>query len=304
MKSDFTYIKMLIWATIISALFINCEGKKIVNDPYTEEIEEWRKNRESRLLEPDGWLSLVGLHWLEEGENKFGSDKSNDIVFIDKAPAFIGSFILEDSIVSISIKDDVEVLLDSVSVKEAEMSSDNTGNPSIFTTGSLSWYLIKRAGERYGIRVKDAESELIRNFEGLEYYPIDPAWKIEADFMEYNPPKKVLIPNIIGTSEEIDSPGKLVFTIDGNEFSLDVQDSGRRFFVIFADQTNGEETYGAGRFITVDKPDSTGKTFIDFNLAYNPPCIFTKYATCPLPPKDNMLKVEIKAGEKNYGEGH
>ncbi len=302
MSSKYKIIAATLTLIFTAGLFSGCSKK--ADDAYTKEVKEWRKNRAERLLTPGGWLSLVGLHWLQDGENTFGSDDSNDIVFIEKAPAFIGSFNKDGGSVTIKINADVDVYVDSVSVKDTVMMNDISGSPTVFKYGSLSWYLIERAGDKFGIRVKDSESELIKNFEGIESYPVDSTWKIEAEYVQYDPPKKIVIPNIIGTSEEVDCPGKLIFKIDGKEYSLDVQDSGRRFFIVFGDETNGEETYGAGRFITVDKPDSTGKTFIDFNISYNPPCIFTKYATCPLPSKDNILRTKITAGEKNYGAGH
>ncbi|MCX8009993.1 MAG: DUF1684 domain-containing protein, partial [Ignavibacteria bacterium] len=153
-------------------------------------------------------------------------------------------------------------------------------------------------------RLRDLEAPLVKNFKGIETYPIDKNWKIESQFIPYTSPKPIQIPTVIGTIEEDTARGYLAFQIDGEEFRLDPTSEGEKLFVIFADETNGKETYGAGRFLYVDKPDSTGKTYIDFNKSYNPPCAFTKYATCPLPPKQNRLKIKITAGEKNFEGGH
>jgi uncharacterized protein (DUF1684 family) len=293
---------MFLLLSVLVTLSITSCNKKVEDPNYVKEIISWHEKRIENLTNPTSWLSLVGLHWLKQGENTFGSDRSNDLVFTKKAPPFAGSFFLNDSIVTIKVKDGVEIMVDSTAIDEMVLLNDISGTPTLMTYGTLSWYVIKRSGNRYGIRVKDSQNDLLVNFEGIDTFPISKDWRIEASFEEYNPPKTVLIPNIIGGADEDISPGKLTFKVNDKDYSLDMLDSGSRFFVIFADMTNGEETYGAGRFLSVEKPDSTGKTFIDFNKAYNPPCAFTKYATCPLPPKDNMLKVAIEAGEKSFGK--
>jgi uncharacterized protein (DUF1684 family) len=297
----------LIQSILISLFLFSCTPKLQEKGSldYLTGIKEWHKKRVENLKKDNGWLNLVGLYWLNQGENKFGSDKSNDLVFpIDKGELFMGSFFLRDSIVTVKINDGVEVFIENCKlVTEMELKHDQQKGTTILDHGSLRWNLIKR-GDRYGIRLRDLDAELVKSFPGIETYPINDDWRIEANFEEYNPPREIEIPNVLGTIEIEKSPGALVFEKDGNSYSLDVTDAGKSYFVIFADQTSGKETYGAGRFLSVDKPDSTGKIFIDFNRAYNPPCAFTKYATCPLPPKQNHLKLEITAGEKNFGEGH
>jgi uncharacterized protein (DUF1684 family) len=287
----------------ISFLLSGC-SPDVPDDEYTKEIKEWQKRRVEGLKRTDGWFTLAGLFWLKEGENTFGSDKSNDIIFPEGTPAFIGKTILDGENVNTIINDDVQVFHDSVEVKEISMKNDTQGQPTILTHGSFSWYAILRDGNRYGIRLKDSEHQALKDFEGIDTYPIDKDWRIEARYEPYDPPKIIVIPNITGTSAEDSSKGALVFNIDDKEYRLDALGSGERFFIIFADETNGDETYGAGRFMSVARPDSTGKTYIDFNRAYNPPCAFSKYATCPLPPKDNYLRVAVTAGEKNYGDAH
>ncbi len=176
-----------------------------------------------------------------------------------------------------------------------------------FFTGRLSWNVIKR-GDRYAIRLRDSAHPNRTNFKGIERYPVDPAWRVRAKFSAYEPAKKLKIVNVLGMVEEQPSPGALVFSLSGKEYRLDVLDEGAKipWFVIIADETSGEETYGGGRFLYVARADSSGETVIDFNKAYNPPCSFTPYATCPLPPEQNRLPLAVRAGEKRYkGEaGH
>ncbi|AFN73906.1 hypothetical protein MROS_0663 [Melioribacter roseus P3M-2] len=290
---------------LFSFMLFNCtDSLKEKGAPeYIDRIKEWRNKRIENLKKENGWLNLAGLYWLKEGKNSFGSDPSNDIVFPPEAPGFIGYFVLSDSTVTVKINDNIEVYENGIPVKEKLMRSDMDDSATVLQSGRFKWFVIKR-GNLYGIRLRDLESPLLRDFEGIETYPVNSDWRIEARFEPYNPPKKINIPTIIGTTEEEVSPGALVFEKEGNAYRLDAIDAGNRLFIVFADKTSGIETYGAGRFLYADKPDSTGTVIIDFNMAYNPPCAFTRYATCPLPPKQNYLNLRITAGEKNYGELH
>lgn len=270
---------------------------------YTDEVKKWHDERIKSLKKEDGWLSLSGLFWLKEGENSFGTASSNDIVFPhDMAPDFIGWFILDNGQVSVRIKSGIQVFHNDTLVTEMLLQSDEEGDPTKLTYGSLSWYVIKR-GSKFGIRLKDSENPKIVMFEGIERYPVSPEWNIKAEFLPYDPPKKVTLPTVLGTVSEEVCPGALEFRIDGQTYSMDPignLDDDEEFFILFADQTNGIETYGAGRYLLVKKPDEEGITYIDFNKAYNPPCAFTKFATCPLPPFQNRLPINITAGEKTY----
>ncbi len=270
---------------------------------YIAEIEQWHQKRIERLKNENGWLTLVGLHWLKEGENSFGSDKNNDIVFPENAPQNIGKIVLKDSVITLYVNEGVNVTTEGNVVKEIKLEEDLTGNPTVLDVGSFRWYIIKR-GDRYGIRLRDTEASILKEFKGINIYPINEDWRIEAAFIPYDPPKPILIPNILGTTEEDKSPGALSFTKDGKSYKLDAIESRNGFFIIFADETSGKETYGAGRFLYTDKPDTNNNVILDFNIAYNPPCVFTKYATCPLPPKQNYLHLKITAGEKMWGEKH
>lgn len=289
-------------------LFVNCEKTKLSAEDiqqYVDSVNVWHQQRIERLKKPDGWLSLIGLYRLMSGENTFGSDSGNAIVFPPKAPKSIGKFLVDGDEIRVHIKPGIQVLSQQKTVTELQLQSDVENSPTLLTLNSLSWYVIKR-GESYLVRLKDSESPLIRNFRGIERYPVDPRWRVKARFIPYQPSKKIPVPNVLGTVFMESSPGALIFKIKGKEFRLDpIAEAGaERYFVIFGDQTNGFETYGAGRFLYIDKPGTDEVTFIDFNKSYNPPCAFTPYATCPLPPSQNKLPVKITAGEKKYAGGH
>ncbi|MEE9464142.1 MAG: DUF1684 domain-containing protein [Candidatus Neomarinimicrobiota bacterium] len=272
---------------------------------YHQEINDWRNGRIEALKNPEGWLSLIGLFTLEEGENSFGASLANVIVFpTDKAPEVIGSFVLTDEQVRVQINAGLEVLHQGEPVSDMIMLSDATGDPTILTLGSLKWYIIKR-GDIFAVRLKDSESVNIQAFEGIDSYPIDLDWRIEAHFRPFDTPKTMEMPTFIGTVAELTSPGILEFEIDGQTHQLDAyaEPEDDEFWLIFGDRTNGKETYGGGRFLVVDKPGTGQTTYIDFNYAYNPPCAFSDFATCPLPTARNRLAVEVTAGEKNYEHG-
>jgi hypothetical protein len=290
------------------ALQLNCNTKQSQPDAaYLAQIQEWHQKRMESLQKPNGWLSLVGLYWLKPGENSFGDDPANDIVFpADKTPAFIGTFLLQDTTVTVRINPGIPVYHDNQPVTQMVLKNDLSGDPTILNYGSLSWYIIKR-GDQYGVRLKDSESPRLKNFKGIEMFPINPEWRIRATFEPYEPLKTIEVPTVLGTVDESLCPGALVFSYNGKQYQLDpiAEPDAEQLFVIFGDQTNGVETYGAGRFLYVDAPDSNNVTYIDFNKSYNPPCIFTPYATCQLPPEQNILPFKVTAGEKNYqGEGH
>jgi len=293
-------LKKFLLLNIILILLISCSPK--VDPKYKKEVDDWHKDRLERLKNPDGWLSLAGLYWLKEGENTFGSDSSNDVIFPKwKAKPFLGSFFLDSGKVTVKMNYGFSVKNKGSKVSEILMINDMEGNPTVLKFGSLSWNIIKRSGNMYGVRLRDSQNPLIKNLKTIQRFDVNPEWRIDADFHPYSPPQKIAIPNIIGTIDEEASPGYLEFIYDGKKYKVDVLNSGSNLFLIFADLTNGEETYGAGRFLLINRPAPNGKTIIDFNKAYNPPCAFTKYATCPLPPKQNKLKLRIEAGEKKYG---
>ena len=294
---------ILFFSVLIFA--IACTQKPTADPNYVKEIIEWDAKRTNRLKADDGWLNLVGRFWLEKGESTFGSAKDNDIVVeSSKLPEHIGSFVFKDSVVTFRALDGVDVMLGDMSVKEIVLVDDQKKEMTVLQIGSVKFNLIVR-DTLYGIRFRDLNSDLVKNFKGVERFPIDESWKITAKYDAYNPVKEIDVPNVLGQISKEKCPGAVVFEHDGKTHRIDaVDEGGDRLFLIIADQTSGEETYGGGRFMYVDKPDSTGTILLDFNKAYNPPCVFTKYATCPLPPLQNYLKLRVEAGEKVYGEGH
>ena len=270
---------------------------------YFNEIKQWDQKRAERLKADDGWLNLVGRTWLKPGENKFGSAKDNDVVIeSDKVPDYMGVFVFQDSTVTMKVNDGVEVLFDGKPVKEMVMIGDTKKEMTVFQYSSIKWNLIV-TNELYGIRFRDLESEFVKSFSGIERFPVNEDWKISAEFEVYDPPKKISVPNVLGQIDEEPSPGAIVFTKDNQTYRIEAIDAGDKLWFIFADGTSGEETYGGGRFLYTEKADSTGIVIVDFNKAYNPPCVLTKFATCPLPPKENYIKLRITAGEKMW-EGH
>ncbi|HEX8819643.1 MAG TPA: DUF1684 domain-containing protein [Archangium sp.] len=262
----------------------------------------WHQKRIEGLTSADGWLSLVGLHWLKEGDNPFGSAEDNHFIFPAGTPARIGTLTLKGGKVTLAVAPGVSLLKDGQPFSGGELSPEAEGQKDVLSLGTLRFYAIRR-GEQLGIRVKDTEAEARKKFHGIPTYPVSAAWRIEGRFEPATTPRTVSIPTVMGTVDEMTSPGTIVFTVNGQEYRLDpVQERGaNQFFIIFADQTNRTETYGAGRFLYTDLPKD-GKVVLDFNRAYNPPCAFSPYATCPLPPPQNRLKLNVEAGEKRYGD--
>jgi uncharacterized protein (DUF1684 family) len=273
-------------------------------DAYRREIESWRAARDANLRKPESWLTLVGLFWLEEGENRFGSDPRNRVVLpAGKAPAVAGTLVRHGEAVTVRATPGAGLESDGHPVTEMTLASDAKGKPTVLRLGSLSFYVLKR-GDRLGVRVKDRQSPALATFHGVESFPVDPEWRMVARFEPHPRPTSIPIANVLGQTENQPSPGTVVFEHAGKTWRLDALDGGDgSLSLIFADSTSGRETYGAGRFLDTDPPRD-GKVVVDFNKAYNPPCAFTAFATCPLPPRQNRLAVAVTAGEKKYGEGH
>jgi len=288
----------------LAAGYLTGSQKEEVDAGYAAEIKTWQQKRLEGLKDKNGWLSLAGLFWLEEGKNTFGSDKGNDLEIKEvKAPAHIGTFFLEKDEVRFTASKEANVLHEDKSVSELKLDTDEKGKPTVLQCGSLSWYIIKR-GNRQGVRLKDSQHPRLSKLEKIDSFPIDPQWRIQAVLERFAQPRKVTIPNVLGTEEQEEVLGALVFKIAGKEYRL-LPLGDKDLFVIFGDKTNGTETYGGGRFLSVAEPDPQGRTIIDFNKAVNPPCVFSEYATCPLPPQENRLEVRVTAGEKMVeGLGH
>ncbi|HEX8091216.1 MAG TPA: DUF1684 domain-containing protein [Blastocatellia bacterium] len=304
-KGPFAILILSLFMTALAPAEIKTAGTD--QPAYADEIEKWRKGRAEEMTGEDGWLSLVGLYWLSPGKNRFGSDASNEITFPkNKAPAQAGTLWLDGGLVRLEANPGVVITSEGEAVTSLALKSDAEGKPTRLVLGTLSFYVIKR-GERLGLRVKDKQNPARFHFAGIKTYPLDPKWRIEASFEAYDPPKQIPIVNVLGMTENQASTGAIVFEVGGKPYRLDaIQEKGSdKLFIIFADKTNGRATYGAGRYLYTSGPGAGGKVIIDFNKSENPPCAFTSYATCPLPPRQNRLPFPVEAGELKYaGSAH
>ena len=272
-------------------------------ESYEQELEAWKATRLAGLKSEEGWLTLIGLFWLKEGENRFGSDPSNEIVLPEgKFPPAAGTLRLAAGKVTLEVKPGAGITSKGQPVTSLELKSDEDGAPTPLELGAVSFHVVRR-GDRLGLRVRDRENPARAEFKGTDYYPADRKWLVSARFEPYEPPKRVPILNVLGMETEETSPGSLAFEVDGRAYRLEaLKEKGvEQFFIIFADQTSGKETYGAGRYLYADPPGPDGRVRLDFNRAYSPPCAFTRYATCPLPPAQNRLPLRVEAGEKYLG---
>jgi uncharacterized protein (DUF1684 family) len=291
----------LIPLLLAAALFVM--GAEAALQGYQADIEKWRQERETRLASDTGWLTVAGLFWLKDGPNRFGSDPKNDIVLPASAPASAGVFERHGDQVKVKVESGAAVTWSNQAITEMDMKSDKDGaDPTILSLGDLSMFVIAR-GDKLGIRLKDKNSTMRKEFKGLSWYPVKAEYRITASYQELDPPKQVPIPNILGQVEQLPCPGYVTFKLNGKNIRLDPvleEPDAKELFFIFRDRTSGETTYHSGRFLYAELPVE-GKVILDFNKAYNPPCAFTPYATCPLPPAQNKLDIAIEAGELNYG---
>jgi uncharacterized protein (DUF1684 family) len=271
------------------------------DDAHRAETMQWRDKRVARLAAPDGWLALVGLHWLAPGQQSVGSAPDNDVV-LATGPAQLGTVTLADGSVTLALADGAEARIGDTDARSATLAPDRSGAATVVRFGEASFSVIQR-GEKFALRVRDPQSKARTGFAGIDYFEIDPAWRFEARFEAHPPGRTIDIVNVLDMLEPMKNPGVVVFEKDGREYRLEaLDDTGDgQLFLIFADRTNGKLTYGPGRFLYAPPPVD-GHTIVDFNRAYNPPCAFTPYSTCPLPPPENRLDLVVEAGEKKYVE--
>jgi hypothetical protein len=272
------------------------------SESYINEIKEWQMNRNDYQVSEKGWVNLAGLFWLHEGINSFGSANQNDLVFPEgKIPEQAGYFIVQGGTVSVKAAQGVTFRIDEKEISSAVLyHPDSAGRTMAY--GPLRWFVIKR-DNKLAIRLRDLDHPLLKEFKGIDFFPVDPAWRLEGHVEWADSSRTITITNVLGQTVQQRSVGTLVFTYKNKTYRLDALDEGNpEFFIIFGDETNARETYGAGRYLYVSLPDSAGRIILDFNKAYNPPCAFTEFATCPLPPRQNVLPFAITAGEKNYGD--
>jgi uncharacterized protein (DUF1684 family) len=273
---------------------------------YRAEVEAWRKEREASIASKCGWLSVAGLFFLKEARNTFGRDAGTQVVLPASAPPRAGWFDLRQGRVLAQVNQGVAATFNQQKVQtgtEIELKdTDDLGRSDSLVLGPLTLF-VHMSGDKLAIRMLDAESDLLRNFTGLNWFPIDPAYRVAAQFVPFDAPQSVEVPNILGDVERYTSPGVLTFKLGGEEYRLQPFQVGRqenrRFLIVFKDLTSGKETYGAARFVNAALPKE-GITTIDFNRTFNPPCAYNPFTTCPLPLPSNRLGVRIPAGEMNY----
>jgi hypothetical protein len=264
------------------------------DDLHRAAVEAWRRARYGRLRQDTGWLTLAGLEWLRPGINRVGSDPGADAV-LPAGPPLAGTVTLTDG----------EIVADGSFTHAGEpadglrLQTHLQGEPTMLELGSLRFCAIERGG-RFALRIWDTDSALRREFEGIDHWPVDPAWRLMARF-EATPGRTIRVPDVIGTIDDLESPGDLLFDAGGATHRLQALVGGDagELWLVFGDATNGVETYGGGRFLYLNGPNADGTVELDFNRAYNPPCVFSPYATCPLPWPANRLPIRIEAGERD-----
>ncbi len=268
---------------------------------YEKQIDTWHQKRIDDLKAPGGWINLAGLFWLKPGKNKFGSAADNDIVFKHPdMPAYAGYFEFADNKVTWQTAPGVSVLQKDSAITTTVIFQKGSFRSPTLSLAHFRWSIIQR-DDKTGVRFRDLESPAVKKFSDIDRYPVDSNWRIPAHLETAPTTSTLAITNVLGQTNKQPTPGKLVFSIGKKEYRLDaLEESPGELFIIFGDATSGKETYPAGRFVYVKKPAPGETTYIDFNKAYNPPCAFSDFATCPLPPKQNILPVAIVAGEKNY----
>jgi hypothetical protein len=290
-------LSLLAVGTALALLVPAATPKKLEAD-----VRAWHEKRIQELTADDGFLTLVGLYWLDEGETTAGSDEENALVLPAKLPAKLGTFTRQGSDVSFQPDPGAEVKLGGKRFEGGALKADAKGAPpDVLELGSYRFHVIQR-GDQVGLRLKDSEAKARKEFHGIERFPVSRKWRIAGRFEPFETPMKILVPTVLGTIDKLDSPGTVAFSAGGKEYRLYpvLEPGSESLFFVFGDLTNKTDTYGAGRFLYADPPKG-GKVVLDFNRAFNPPCVFSPYATCPLPPAQNKLPLRIEAGEKRYG---
>lgn len=268
---------------------------------HAAEVMEWRAGRLERLTAPMGFLTQTGLFWLEPGIHRFGAAADNDVVFSGSAAATIGEFVVGEEGVTMRVAAGVDVRSAEQPVSELRMLDDTASTPTLVTHRTLAWSVIKRDG-RFAVRLRDFKNPFIETFGPLPYFDIDPGLRVTAKLHPYDAPRVVDVETVIeGLGYHPKSPGTVVFEIAGERYELEAYESGEELFFVFGDATNRNDTYGAGRFLYAAAPDQNGRTILDFNRAYSPPCAFNDFSTCPVASPRNRLPIRIEAGEK-YSE--
>lgn len=291
---------------LLSTAMAPCIAAADDSQDENSRVADWRAKRLTSLTSETGWLTPVALYWLKDGENSFGRAPTAAFAVDDAALApDTGAFILQDGRVQYVAHASKLMTYLGKPVTILDLASDANEKPTELVAGSLHFLLIERAGH-LGIRVRDSVSSNRLQFKGLQYFPLRADWHIQAHFEPYLPERHIPIANILGMTQDMISPGAIVFEREGRAWRLDTvleAPGEQQLFVMFSDATSGKQTYGAGRFLYVGLPKGD-RIDVDFNEAFNPPCAFTNFATCPLPPQQNQLALSVDAGELKYERAH
>jgi uncharacterized protein (DUF1684 family) len=308
MHSDFKIVNCGLWFFLFVILLSGNNSQDITdeNPAFIKAELAWRDTRDQEMRDSTSWLTIAGLYWLKEGENTFGTDAENNIRLPEgSAPPFSGAFILRDGNVKIISAEGIKLTIEGNPIKEKTLKSDETGKPDVIELNDLRIWVIKR-GDRLAVRLRDFNAARYKDYSGLDFFLPREKYRIKAVFIPYSSPKTEILTTVVGTEAPMKVPGYISFRLDGKDYRLDtfeMKSNSKTLFIIFKDETNGNETYGASRFMNTTILDD-GSVDLNFNRAHNPPCAYTPYATCPLPPPQNILPVRIEAGEKLYRQGH
>jgi uncharacterized protein (DUF1684 family) len=266
---------------------------------YVKSVEDWRARAEKGLRKDNGWLTLAGRYVMQPGVNTFGTGKGNDIVFPEGlGPERMGTVTVEPGRVFVKLEPGLTMQKDGISMTDKVMGTDPENRDWVALGPRAAFHVIEREG-RYVLRLADNQSEVRAKFGGRVWYDIDDRYRVPAKFVPYDPPRKIAIVNVLDEVSDEPAPGYVEFELYGRKYRLDVVGDDTGLFMIFRDDTAGATTYGSGRFLYVEEKPVPGAAFVlDLNRAYNPPCAFSEFTTCPLPPKQNILKVKLEAGEK------
>ena len=268
------------------------------SDPYHAEVTKFRQNREATLKSDTGWLTIAGLWFLTQPQTTFGSDPLNDIVFPASAPPRAGTFEMRNGAVTVKAAEGVTFELNGKPVTQMEMKSDVPGPADRLMLGKDLQFWIHNSGARLSVRLRDQNSALRKEFTGLTWFPIDPAYRVEAAYTPYDKPRIVDVASLVGDVDKTPIPGTVTFTMKGQEYTLEpfAEPDDPQFWFVFRDLTSQKETYPAARFLYAPAPVN-GRMTLDFNTAVNPPCAYNPYTTCPIPTEQNRLRTRIEAGE-------
>ncbi|MCD6193186.1 MAG: DUF1684 domain-containing protein [Candidatus Aminicenantes bacterium] len=292
---------------IFFSLFLNLNSLWPRPNDWLREELTWRAQREKEMLSPESWLTIVGLFWLHPGKNSIGGSNSDDIKLPDPhLPAKLGDFILTENKVTFINAPPFLIKLNGRPIQRKTLVDDTSGKPDILSLKNFRFWIIRR-GQLIGLRLRDLNSPALKNFKGLDYFPPQKTYIVQGKYLPFSSPRKIIVPNRIGTTTEMMSLGKVKFHLQNQSLELiafQAYPEAKSLFIIFADQTNGEETYAGGRFLFAQRLSSE-EVILNFNRAINPPCAYTPYATCPLSPRENYLPLRVEAGEKRYpGSAH